>query len=69
MLRNFDFDSLLVWVFALLNEVLSLNAQECQPVCGSCGRSPVLNEVLSLNAQEFVPIAGKTAAGLSSMKS
>ena len=28
MLRNFDFDSLLVWVFALLNEVLSLNAQE-----------------------------------------
>ena len=34
MLRNFDFDSLLVWVFALLNEVLSLNAQEFVPIAG-----------------------------------
>ena len=58
-----------VYVAGLLNEVLSLNAQE------SCGRirprrrSPLLNEVLSLNAQEFKMNLIKTKILLSSMKS
>ena len=37
----------------LLNEVLSLNAQEYVPVLASRAIPSVLNEVLSLNAQEF----------------
>ena len=36
----------------LLNEVLSLNAQESGAAPRSCTRGSVLNEVLSLNAQE-----------------
>ena len=42
--------------YVLLNEVLSLNAQEWSPTdCIPCPAS-VLNEVLSLNAQEL-PLA------------
>ena len=37
---------------ALLNEVLSLNAQEFDHVAVNRPRIVVLNEVLSLNAQE-----------------
>ena len=36
----------------VLNEVLSLNAQECTVRRVLRGTRPVLNEVLSLNAQE-----------------
>ena len=36
-----------------LNEVLSLNAQECERMTQEMVHSSVLNEVLSLNAQEF----------------
>ena len=37
---------------AVLNEVLSLNAQEWWTAAASACRSEILNEVLSLNAQE-----------------
>ena len=37
---------------SLLNEVLSLNAQECERMTQEMVHSSVLNEVLSLNAQE-----------------
>ena len=53
----------------ILNEVLSLNAQE------SCARGVVtadvvlLNEVLSLNAQELRTPAGASLRSSSSMKS
>ena len=36
-----------------LNEVLSLNAQECDDGDVTDAHDVVLNEVLSLNAQEF----------------
>ena len=36
----------------ILNEVLSLNAQELNGSIGSTKPTPILNEVLSLNAQE-----------------
>ena len=36
----------------LLNEVLSLNAQEYPPATATASPSAFLNEVLSLNAQE-----------------
>ena len=37
---------------AILNEVLSLNAQELTALCGLMAKNIILNEVLSLNAQE-----------------
>ena len=37
----------------LLNEVLSLNAQEFTPMKVAIAGNAILNEVLSLNAQEF----------------
>ena len=52
-----------------LNEVLSLNAQECAGLYGLVLRLALLNEVLSLNAQEFHHPAGKTRDAPSSMKS
>ena len=39
-------------VLYLLNEVLSLNAQEFAKPRATANAMPVLNEVLSLNAQE-----------------
>ena len=47
----------------LLNEVLSLNAQESIPRSLSTSRRRILNEVLSLNAQES-PIIMFTSAFL-----
>ena len=41
----------------VLNEVLSLNAQESCRDAEQAGDLRVLNEVLSLNAQEFGPVA------------
>ena len=41
---------------ALLNEVLSLNAQEFDHVAVNRPRIVVLNEVLSLNAQECAAV-------------
>ena len=57
--------------YALLNEVLSLNAQESPSSRkGTAHASTVLNEVLSLNAQEWLSVKhGITSTGLSSMKS
>ena len=54
---------------AILNEVLSLNAQESPTACGGGGAPHLLNEVLSLNAQEsdISPIIGLSLT--SSMKS
>ena len=40
-------------VCLILNEVLSLNAQECLLVPSHISADNILNEVLSLNAQEF----------------
>ena len=37
----------------ILNEVLSLNAQEFSALYQGCPLSDFLNEVLSLNAQEY----------------
>ena len=37
----------------ILNEVLSLNAQELTTIALPVSKPSVLNEVLSLNAQEF----------------
>ena len=55
MLRN-GLDVLLgLRQLRLLNEVLSLNAQELASNCCN-GSSWILNEVLSLNAQELWPI-------------
>ena len=51
MLRN-HFIPLEEEVFRVLNEVLSLNAQECRRGIRARARLPLLNEVLSLNAQE-----------------
>ena len=54
----------------LLNEVLSLNAQECRNISPLRRCFPhVLNEVLSLNAQELVLDADGLAVACSSMKS
>ena len=51
MLRNLRC-RVCIRVRPLLNEVLSLNAQESGAAPRSCTRGSVLNEVLSLNAQE-----------------
>ena len=39
--------------YPILNEVLSLNAQEYTALIGASMPALILNEVLSLNAQEF----------------
>ena len=54
---------------AILNEVLSLNAQESETVIFGGWDSTLLNEVLSLNAQELVVCFLCVRFGLSSMKS
>ena len=46
----------------VLNEVLSLNAQESSSPCGSAHQCPFLNEVLSLNAQESPGRNGREAS-------
>ena len=52
MLRNW-IRSITDWTLpTVLNEVLSLNAQEFPHAQGKLGLRGVLNEVLSLNAQE-----------------
>ena len=52
MLRNF-YPPVRVVEICLLNEVLSLNAQECIYSGPSIDNPTFLNEVLSLNAQEW----------------
>ena len=53
----------------LLNEVLSLNAQEYAWTRKQPRLACFLNEVLSLNAQEYVHEVFTLMRGLSSMKS
>ena len=53
MLRNVAALSAAVKTLAVLNEVLSLNAQESHIIAILEYSCPLLNEVLSLNAQEF----------------
>ena len=52
MLRNFKRRVLRHYGQSVLNEVLSLNAQECLERIRAALRPLLLNEVLSLNAQE-----------------
>ena len=52
MLRNLSVQSALHVNLTILNEVLSLNAQECLNNGFDSSVETVLNEVLSLNAQE-----------------
>ena len=53
----------------ILNEVLSLNAQELTTIALPVSKPSVLNEVLSLNAQECPCRAGWREIRVSSMKS
>ena len=54
MLRNVPASHLSAKVVSLLNEILSLNAQESVSIfLKAVVREQVLNEVLSLNAQEY----------------
>ena len=46
---------------SILNEVLSLNAQESRSTNTSSKSANVLNEVLSLNAQEYAQAASGSA--------
>ena len=48
----------------LLNEVLSLNAQESSIVHRTRRPYPILNEVLSLNAQEYTALIGASMPAL-----
>ena len=52
MLRNSAYDDAQYTRCCLLNEVLSLNAQECAGRRVNVSGLTLLNEVLSLNAQE-----------------
>ena len=52
MLRNLPFVTVSS-LSAILNEVLSLNAQESRPDYRYATTPALLNEVLSLNAQEW----------------
>ena len=54
---------------SVLNEVLSLNAQESAMARWIIAGPPILNEVLSLNAQEFGGVLDVLDAFFSSMKS
>ena len=68
MLRNFifiTFDKINI----ILNEVLSLNAQESGVVFNYAVNMSILNEVLSLNAQELHPLFDNHETAYSSMKS
>ena len=69
MLRNPFNDWSYRWLVVVLNEVLSLNAQEYFRLARPRGRPSVLNEVLSLNAQEFQVGRRDQQSVLSSMKS
>ena len=53
----------------ILNEVLSLNAQEFRKYATTASQTDILNEVLSLNAQEFGLRLPRAHDELSSMKS
>ena len=53
MLRN-TLTPALADMIAILNEVLSLNAQEWNATSRNIQAKTLLNEVLSLNAQEFL---------------
>ena len=53
----------------LLNEVLSLNAQEFTPMKVAIAGNAILNEVLSLNAQECHSALSSSFILSSSMKS
>ena len=55
--------------WSILNEVLSLNAQEYHPPDTCQERSTLLNEVLSLNAQECEAVRQARRSAGSSMKS
>ena len=55
MLRNSIPSPMFVVSVSILNEVLSLNAQESSKAPCPRTRQSLLNEVLSLNAQEFHP--------------
>ena len=57
------------FTLSVLNEVLSLNAQEYYRVTETGELEVVLNEVLSLNAQEFLAVLLHVRASQSSMKS
>ena len=52
MLRNMDVLALSTALANILNEVLSLNAQESSLERNGVELQSILNEVLSLNAQE-----------------
>ena len=69
MLRNLSVQSALHVNLTILNEVLSLNAQEFDSHVDEVERAVILNEVLSLNAQEFVLDADGRIVRCSSMKS
>ena len=69
MLRNIRILETEHNVTYLLNEVLSLNAQEYRQAYKIPRHTLVLNEVLSLNAQEFLSPALPCGLTLSSMKS
>ena len=69
MLRNVTAAIRLSWSCLFLNEVLSLNAQECDTLSSIASRYGVLNEVLSLNAQEFHHVNVLLLFRVSSMKS
>ena len=68
MLRN-NLLFLALWCTVVLNEVLSLNAQESAPMKELLSGSSILNEVLSLNAQECIDEPFDRASDPSSMKS
>ena len=55
--------------WCVLNEVLSLNAQESPGKSTLPPERTILNEVLSLNAQEYVRSTGEAFNMFSSMKS
>ena len=55
MLRNATLATSITHISNILNEVLSLNAQEFVLHLLKVAKHTILNEVLSLNAQEFTP--------------
>ena len=58
-----------VRILLVLNEVLSLNAQESRHLSDRAQGWTILNEVLSLNAQEFRRVGRTVFLQISSMKS
>ena len=68
MLRNLGHKSAAM-TLDVLNEVLSLNAQEWAASSNSERAPALLNEVLSLNAQESEPLQSLNQIFISSMKS